>query len=224
MRAILLILFFGAGLALGFWLGTEPSMAVVKEGRAGERKSFVFVVYGCNCSPWCERALRSIFEQEYDAYRLVWIDDASTDTSLEQVQNFILENNQDAKAIVMRNEVRLGRNASYERCMGTVGDAEVAVLLEGANWMATNEVLNRLNLCFQDPRVAFVLARGLFYPSYEQKKEGLAAFYGSLARNGARDEGPFSIERLQRKAEKGIARLPDILQFVNQSALKKEPD
>ena len=50
----------------------EPLFAVT------EHKPFVIVVPSYNNSSWVEKNLRSIFEQKYDNYRVVYINDAST--------------------------------------------------------------------------------------------------------------------------------------------------
>ena len=62
-RVILILLVLFAG----FWLGkSAPEKALPqpeKEGPILEPKSFVVVIYAYNQALWCERSLRSVFEQ-----------------------------------------------------------------------------------------------------------------------------------------------------------------
>ena len=78
-------------------------------------KPFAVVLYAHNDADWCTKALRSVFEQEYERIRLFFIDDASSDTTFAIAQNFILENQQQHRVILMRNEEPLGYRASLER-------------------------------------------------------------------------------------------------------------
>src|SRR3990167_9582444 len=54
-----------------------------------EQKPFVVVISGYNNGAYLERTLRSIFSQVYDRYRLIYIDDASTDGSAALAQECI---------------------------------------------------------------------------------------------------------------------------------------
>lgn len=218
MKTIFFLFFLSAVFFLGYWVGKPSRSPEVINAPFKEKKSFVFVVYGCNGSSWCERTLRSIFEQDYESYRLVWIDDASTDSSLERVKSYILENNQDGRAIVIENENRLGRDASFKRCMKTVEDREIVVLLDGIDWMASSEVLNRLNLLFQDPKTAVAVGGGLSYPSYQEQKEGLIACRGAFVKK----MDAFSDQSLVNSFQKQTRFIPEILQFINQSGQVRE--
>jgi len=73
-----------------------------------EHKSFVFVMYAHNQSAWCERSLSSIFEQDYDHYRIIVVDDGSSDGTGGKIKQFITENNCEAKVIVIHNETKTG--------------------------------------------------------------------------------------------------------------------
>ena len=68
-----------------------------------------------NAASWCEQALRSVFEQDYERYRVVFVDDASVDGTLEKAQQFIVNNKQDYRVIAIRNESPLGPVGSLYR-------------------------------------------------------------------------------------------------------------
>ncbi len=47
------------------------------------RRSFVVFICGYNNGAFVEKTLRSVLSQAYDSYRVIYIDDASTDGSFE---------------------------------------------------------------------------------------------------------------------------------------------
>ena len=79
--------------------------------------SFVFVVYASNQALWCERSLQSIFMQDYEPYRVIVIDDASTDETYETVKKYILNTAQEERVLLIRNEAHLGFCASLYRAI-----------------------------------------------------------------------------------------------------------
>jgi cellulose synthase/poly-beta-1,6-N-acetylglucosamine synthase-like glycosyltransferase len=92
-----------------------------------EYRSFAIVLYAHNAASWCEESLRSIFEQDYDHYRVLFVDDGSIDRTLEKAQQFILDNKQDHRFIAMRNESKLGKIASLYRSFDNCLDREIVI-------------------------------------------------------------------------------------------------
>jgi hypothetical protein len=182
-----LFLFLAIAGLFGYWMG-KPSQSSEEKGKhhpekefpLSERKSFAFVVYAHNQSPWCERTLRSIFEQEYDNYRIIFVDDASADNTFDAAKTFILENNQDQRVILLRNESKLGPVASLYRAAGGLLDKEIAVSLDAKDWLAHSAVLSRLNSAYQNPDVWMARAFSAEYPSYSIQEKGMVSFYVAL--------------------------------------------
>ena len=54
-----------------------------------EEKNFVFIVPSYNNSEWYIKNISSIFNQNYSNYRVIYIDDASTDNTGTLVKNFV---------------------------------------------------------------------------------------------------------------------------------------
>ena len=86
MKLFFCLIILAAGFALGklpFARGTGKSFnfnkSIVSRFAVKEHKPFVVIVPSYNNSEWVERNLRSIFEQKYDNFRVIYIDDASTD-------------------------------------------------------------------------------------------------------------------------------------------------
>lgn len=186
-RVILLLLCAVAG----FWFGKTPE----KGGKAAhslshihadteypvtEHKSFVIVLYAYNQVHWCERALRSIFEQDYDHYRVIVVDDGSIDQTEERAKQFILDNHQDEKVILIRNESRIGEVASLYRVIDGCLDREIVIPLNAKDWLSSPMVLNRLNRAYQNPDVWLTFGQAIEYPSYAIRAEMQTSYYAAL--------------------------------------------
>ena len=172
----------------GFWFGKEPvkhsqplaDIHPEKEFPLSEHKSFVIVIYGYNQASWCERSLRSVFEQDYDHYRVIYIDDGSVDLTAEKANQFIVDNNQQEKVIFIRNETRMGEVASLYRAVDHCLDREIVIPLFAKDWLSSPLALNRLNLFYQNPDVWLIFGKAIEYPSYEINQMAQASFYAAL--------------------------------------------
>jgi len=175
----------------GFWSGKggfsrekERELAAVYPERSfpvTKQQQFTFVVYASNQAAWLERCLNSIFSQDYDSYRVIFIDDASSDETHFLAQNFVMNAAQDERVILMRNEKKLGPAASLylasEHCL----DQEVIIPLEAKDWLVQEDILLRLNQAFQNPDVWIARSAALSYPEFQRTDlGGLFAFYAAL--------------------------------------------
>ncbi len=132
-----------------------------------EFKSFAVVLYAQNDADWCERSLRSIFEQDYEYFRLLLIDDGSIDGTLQRARDFIIANSQQHRVIVMHNETPSGYGASIYRAVSQCLDRELIVPMSAKDWMAGPTVLSHWNRAFQNPDVWIAFGRAIAYPSYD---------------------------------------------------------
>src|ERR1700723_2053814 len=92
-----------AAVFFGYWMGegrtskdetasSEATFHPEIDFPVTEEKQFAAVVYSYKNAKVSERVLKSIFEQEYDHFRVIFFDDASQDGTFEKVQSFVLEN------------------------------------------------------------------------------------------------------------------------------------
>lgn len=129
--------------------------------------SFVFFVCGYNNGAFVERTLRSLFSQAYDSYRLIYVDDASTDGSFEVAKDAIYASQELSRTTIIRNEERLGALANLVRAVETCRDDEILVLISDCDWLAHEWVLTTLNSYYADPDLWLAFARICEYPSYQ---------------------------------------------------------
>lgn len=147
-----------------------PGIMADRDLAVREHKPFTIVLYAHNAADWCERALISIFEQDYDRYRLIFIDDASSDDTFSQVQQFIVQNQQDARVIAIRNETPLGFAGCLYRAVDYCQDSEIVIPLDAKDWLSHDRVLMRWNQVFQNPDTWLSFSESIDYPSYQIQK------------------------------------------------------
>lgn len=182
IRSILITCFLAFIALIGFFSGAGelqrmkehklPFSPILKDIAADrdfpvtDHKLFTIVLYAHNASDWCERALRSVFEQDYDRYRVVFVDDASSDGTLEKAQQFIVANHQDHRVIAIRNDTVLGPVGSLYRAADHCQDLEILIPLDAQNWLTFDGVLTRFNQAFQNPDIWIAFGQSIDYPSY----------------------------------------------------------
>jgi len=158
-----------------------------------EPRPFVVVICGYNNGAFVAKTLRSVFSQAYEAYRVVYIDDASTDGSFAAASDSIYASSQMLRTSVVQNEQRLGLLANLVRVVEACQDEEIVVVLNGEDWLAHEWVLATLNRYYADPDLWMTYGQSCEFPSY---KKGGARFYRKSEWKALR-EAPFVAGCLQ---------------------------
>ena len=134
---------FAWGAASSAWLGWKaPQIKWLNKPQkealyaVKEHKPFVIIVPSFNNSEWVERNLNSIFTQKYDHYRVIYIDDASTDSTLQGVNACIALHDMGHRIDILHNEVNKGACENIYRAIRSCADEEIALTLDGDDWFA----------------------------------------------------------------------------------------
>ena len=190
MRGIFVIIFILGALFTGYLLGNgssqiSPRLFSHREFPITSKKTFVVVVYSYKQSKWCETALRSIFEQDYVPFRVVFFDDGSEDGTFEKVQSFVLANKEEERVILIKNLEKMGPSGCLYRLSKTLTEEEIVIFLNAKDWIAHPKTLSRLNEVYQNPNIWMALSHPILFPSYERvKQETLSnmcvSFYAAL--------------------------------------------
>ncbi len=111
-----------------------------------QKTNFVFITTGYNNSKWIEKSLNSISFQNYskEMFRIIYVDDASTDNSKELCEKWI-SNNPDINITFKNNPKNLGPAGSRYLATQETRDEEVCIFLDGDDWLKNKEVLNSIN-------------------------------------------------------------------------------
>lgn len=141
-------------------------------------KPFVIVVPSYNNTKWLWMNLHSILNQDYENYRIIYIDDHSPDGTGEVVRDYL--NNRDVdfqdiefddggldyKQIIakfneevnreyhfvtlVRNQNRCGALENIVRAVYSCLDDEIIATIDGDDWTPDNQVLNILNDAYEE--------------------------------------------------------------------------
>lgn len=130
-------------------------------------RHFVVIVSGCNNGAFVEKTFESVFAQQYDAYRMIYIDDASADGSYELARDLIYSNEKSRKVSLVRNEHPLGRLANWTRAVHSCKEDEIVVLLDGEDWLAHEWVFANLNRYYADPDLWMTYGQYREFPTFQ---------------------------------------------------------
>lgn len=168
--ALLLIVAYTKQTRANFRLKGEEtsSYAPLAKDQVLEKKKFVVLIASFNNEPYAVRNLRSVFEQDYDNYRVIYIDDASTDNTVNLVKEMIHTYNQETRVTLLCNQENKGPLPNQYYAIMSCQDDEIIVTLDGDDWFAHTGVLSLLNRYYNDENVWLTYGQLIEYPSYKR--------------------------------------------------------
>jgi len=140
----------------------EQKFAVV------ENKPFAIVIPSYNNLNWYKKNLESVLEQNYSNFRVLYIDDASTDGMSGKVQEYLQQKDLTRRVEYIRNSSNQGAMANLYHAIHRCADNEIVVVLDGDDWLAHDGVLTRLNEFYANPEVWLTYGNYVEYPSYKK--------------------------------------------------------
>lgn len=127
----------------------------------------VVVICSYNNQEWYERNLDSVFSQNFDKYRVIYIDDCSPDGTGNLVQQYIQKNKLESRVTLIQNTTRVGALANLYKAIWMCAQDEVVVNLDGDDWFPHRDVLSHLARVYEDKNVWLTYGQYIYYPKYE---------------------------------------------------------
>jgi cellulose synthase/poly-beta-1,6-N-acetylglucosamine synthase-like glycosyltransferase len=124
------ILFFLAFLWLTSLQASEPQFAVV--------------VPSYNNENFCEKNLKSIFQQTYPNWKLYYIHDAHTDATEEKVRRLIKSWNMSEKCVVISNKKRKGALRNLYETIHQIEPDTVVITIDGDDHLKHKRVFQKI--------------------------------------------------------------------------------
>ncbi len=121
--------------------------------QAFEHKPFAIITASYNNATWYKQNLDSVFCQEYDNWRMIYIDDCSCDGTGQAVQEYIKQCKQEYRVTFIQNDKRQRHLANQYAAIHACANREIIVILDGDDWLAHNHVLEYVNNVYQDQNV-----------------------------------------------------------------------
>lgn len=116
--------------------------------------SFVFLIPAFNCKDSISQTIFSILSQSYKKWRVLLIDDVSTDNTLNIVINLVESLGIREKFNFIRREEKYGEVRNTVEEIEKIEDDEVIVRLDAGDWLTENDTLFYLNNIYRDHKPA----------------------------------------------------------------------
>lgn len=140
-------------------------------------KRFVFVIYSYNNAKWFKRNLESILYQNYPYWRAIYIDDCSTDNTFQLLHEFIHKSKEKHKFTLLHNKKELGASFSKYRGINLCKDDEICILIDGSDWLYSNDVLTFLNKIYNEEKLLATYGGYIEYEYGEEIQSGVSKDY-----------------------------------------------
>tara|TARA_R110000796_G_scaffold224699_2_gene341002 strand:+ start:78 stop:1733 length:1656 start_codon:yes stop_codon:yes gene_type:complete len=115
------------------------------------KNKFIILCCSYNNEEWAETHLESILEQTYTNYEVIYVNDASTDNTLQIVTDLV---GNDSRFHIINNKKNLDSPTNYIKhpyeFMDGRDENEILVELCGDDWFATPTVLEQLNQTYNE--------------------------------------------------------------------------
>jgi glycosyltransferase involved in cell wall biosynthesis len=109
------------------------------------KNKFVFIIPSYNNELWYTKNLDSVFNQTYKKWRIIYVNDCSTDNTYDLVKKYINKEGYNNKTKIINNKKNYKQAYSRYIAYNICENDEIAVMLDGDDWLANNYVLEILN-------------------------------------------------------------------------------
>ena len=114
-----------------------------------EEKPIVVITASYNNKEIYKKNLLSLFSQEYDNWRLIYIDDCSTDGTADLVESFVHHYQQEERVTLIRNATRKKQLYNQYYAIHNCPKDAIIIILDGDDWLAHPLVLPYINEIYQ---------------------------------------------------------------------------
>ena len=131
------------------------------------QKKLAVVIPSYNNKEWYKKNLDSVFNQEYENYRVIYIDDASTDNTEKLVHKYIKNKRQEQRFTFIKNSFKEGATANRYKGSHLCKDDEIVLILDGDDWFAHNKVMQIINKAYSCDDIWLTYGQFIRWPSGE---------------------------------------------------------
>jgi glycosyltransferase involved in cell wall biosynthesis len=138
---------------------------------------YVFVIASYNNETNVYKNISSIVLQKYTNWRIIYINDASTDKTAQKLNELIQQYNISQKVRYIENETNMKQAYSKYKAYQMVGDNEVVCILDGDDWLKHDRVLNVLNQYYENEKYHIVTSNFDIYENNKTYQTGRSIKY-----------------------------------------------
>lgn len=152
--AYCLFLFFGLNF-FSFLISADPL----------QEYPIVIIIPSYNNEQWALVNIVSAAQQKYKNFRIIYINDNSSDRTYEIIKKYCEENYLEHLITIIHNEYRKGALENLYNAIHSCKDYEIVVTLDGDDWFFHENVLSRINQEYRDRDAWLTYGQFVFYPS-----------------------------------------------------------
>lgn len=119
----------------------------------GDATKFVVVIPSYNNEKWCLWNINSVLNQNYDNFEVIYINDCSTDKTLEIVQNYVDHHEKKDKVKIINRKNRCGSLNNVYDAVHMCDHSKVIVTVDGDDALVNKNVLSYLDSIYQDKNI-----------------------------------------------------------------------
>ncbi len=117
-----------------------------------EQKPIAVIVPAHNNSTWCTTNLNSLLTQRYNNFRVIYVDDGSTDRTADLVQHYLSQCDSKNQVALIQNSNRTGTLSCIAQAAKGISYGEIIVVVHGNDLLAP-DALNKINQIYSNPDV-----------------------------------------------------------------------
>lgn len=159
-------IFCGCFIFFFFWQSLAFALA---------EKPIVVVIPSYNNERWIQNNLTSVFSQDYENYKVIYVDDCSTDNTYKLALELVATYHQQERVTIIHNTERCGAMANWYRAIHMCNDNAIIVQLDGDDWLAHNGVLSYINKIYSEYDIWLTYGQFMEHPTgikyYEYSKK-----------------------------------------------------
>jgi glycosyltransferase involved in cell wall biosynthesis len=135
-----------------------------------EASKFVILILSYNNQKWVEQNLESALSQDYENFRVIYVNDASSDQTLEIANKFIENHPKKEKVALYSNLLNQGPMSNfYFYTHKHIDDDEIVVTLDGDDRLADSQVLKVLAEVYGDKEADIWITYGQYRTTFHEK-------------------------------------------------------
>lgn len=185
-----------------------------------ENKFFVIIVFSDEKNSFCEKNLESIFTQSYPYFRVVYLGSGEGLDNYDKAQNFIAHLGYKDRVTFIKNPDGEKFFDMFYRTIHDCKDEEVIIHLEGTDWLANKDVLEKLNKAYLDPDVWLTYGDCMEYPSL--KKQELEPTVNRTLRDFRAEKTPWMLSHLKTYYAGLLKQLTPNVEGLKEKAISSE--
>ncbi len=137
----------------------------VQQAPVEVEKSFVVLLSVSDDSKISEKTLSSIFNQNYDNYRIILIDKTEQRDVIQSIYKVARRYNKEHLISIVRDH-----SDGFYHAIHSCRDDEIIVQMDSKDWLAHEHVLERINQVYSNEGVWLTYSQYLEYPSWKKGK------------------------------------------------------